>query len=73
MSEFETVSVSSYKWLLFVSEYLSQFNCVQTIVMIVCKQIYLDSFKNKITDKLFIYKSYLWKLNCMQTNNIWFF
>ena len=40
-------------------EYLEPFNCVQTIVILVYKQISLDSFKNKITYKLLTYKSYV--------------
>ena len=38
-------------------EYLELFNCVQTIVILVCKQISSDSFQNKITNKLLTYKS----------------
>ena len=30
-------------------EYLEPFNCVKTTVILVCKQISSDSFKNKIT------------------------
>ena len=37
-------------------EYLEPFNRVQTIVILVCKQISSDSFK--ITYKLLTYKSY---------------
>ena len=33
-------------------EYLESFNCVQTKVILVCKQISFDSFKNKISYKL---------------------
>ena len=33
-------------------EYLEPFNCVQTKVILVCKQISSDPFKNKITYKL---------------------
>ena len=39
-------------------EYLETFNCVQTIVILVSKQISSISFKNKITYKLLTYKSY---------------
>ena len=48
-----------YQIELFVFEYLEPFNYVQTIVILVCKQISSDSFKNKITYKLFTYKSYV--------------
>ena len=44
---------------MFVLEYLEPFNYVQSIVIIVCKQISSDSFKNKITNKLLTYKSYV--------------
>ena len=40
-------------------EYLELFNCEQTIVILVCKEISSDSFKNKITNKLLTYKSYV--------------
>ena len=40
-------------------EYLESFNYAQTIVILVWKQISSDSFKNKITYKLLIYKSYV--------------
>ena len=36
---------------------LEPFNCVQTIVILLGKQINFDSFKNKITNKLLTYKS----------------
>ena len=35
-----------------IFEFLKPFNSVQTIVIIVCKQINSDSFKNKITHQL---------------------
>ena len=35
------------------------------------KQVSSDSFKNKITDKLLTYKSYVEPFNCMQTNELW--
>ena len=44
---------------LFMLENLESFNCVQTIVKLVCKEINYDSFKNKITYKLCAYKSYV--------------
>ena len=40
-------------------EYLEPFNCVQTIVILVCKQISSESFKNKITYKLLTYTLYV--------------
>ena len=40
-------------------EYLEPFNCVQTIVIFVCKQIRSDSFENKIAYKLLTNKSYV--------------
>ena len=42
-------------------EYLETFNCVQTILLLilVCQQISSDLFKNKITNKLLTYKSYV--------------
>ena len=52
-------------------EYLEPFNCVQTIVIHVCKQISLNSFKTKITYRLQTYKSYVEAFNVMQTNQIW--
>ena len=51
-------------------DYLEAFNYVQTIVF-VCKQINSDSFKDKITYKLLTYKSCVWPLNCMQSNELW--
>ena len=33
-------------------EYLEPFNCVQTIVILVCKQINSDLFENKITNNI---------------------
>ena len=41
---------------LFMSEYLESFNYVQTIVILVYKQINSLTFKSKITYKLLIYK-----------------
>ena len=41
------------------TKYLESFNCVQTIVILMDKQINSDSFKNKITNKLLICKSYV--------------
>ena len=35
------------------------FNCVQTMVILGCKQISSDSFENKIIYELLTYKSYL--------------
>ena len=32
-------------------------NCVESIAILVCKQISSNSFKNKITDEVFIYNS----------------
>ena len=49
-------------------EYLEPFNCVQTVVILVCKQISLDSLKNNITYKL-IYKSCI--TIYVQTNELW--
>ena len=46
-------------------QFLKMFNYVQTIVILVYKQISSDSFKNKITNKLLTYKSYVWPFNCM--------
>ena len=43
-----------------VLEYLATFNCVQTIVILVCKQISSNLFRNK---KLLTYKSYAWPFN----------
>ena len=40
-------------------EYLELFNCVQTIVILMCKQISSVSFKNKITNELLTYKLYV--------------
>ena len=40
-------------------EDLEPFNCVQTIVIFVYQQISSDSFKNKMTNNLLTYKSYL--------------
>ena len=40
-------------------EYLEPFNCVQTIEILMCKQISSDSFKDKIIYKLLTYKSYV--------------
>ena len=37
-------------------EYLEPFNNVQAIVMLVCKQISLDTFKGRITYKPLTYK-----------------
>ena len=34
--------------------------CVETIAILVCKQIRSNSFKNEITYKLFTYKSYMY-------------
>ena len=36
------------------------FNCIQTVAIIMCKQISSNSFKNKMTNKLFNYKSYIY-------------
>ena len=55
VSIFETIKVNADKRL----EYLEPFNCVQTKVILVCKQISSDSFINKISHKLLIYKSYI--------------
>ena len=33
----------------------------------VCQQISSKFFKNKITDKLLTYKSYVYQFNCVQT------
>ena len=52
-------------------EYLEPFNCVQAIVILLCKKISSDSFKNMITYWLFMYKSYVWPFNCIQTNELW--
>ena len=41
---------------------MKPFNCVETIVILVCKQICSNTFKNEITDKIFFYKS------CMYIN-----
>ena len=35
-------------------EYMEPVNCEQTTVIVVCKQINSESFKNKITNKLLI-------------------
>ena len=40
-------------------EYWKSFNDMEIIVILVCKQISLDSFKNKINNKLLTYKSYV--------------
>ena len=40
-------------------EYLEEFKCVQTILILVCKQISSDLFKNKISYKLLTFKSYV--------------
>ena len=40
-------------------EYLEPFNCVQTIVILLRKQIHSDTSKDKINYKLFIYKWYV--------------
>ena len=40
-------------------EYLEPFNCVQTMVILVCKQISSDSFETKITNKILTYKIYV--------------
>ena len=53
-------------------ESLEPFNCVQTIVIFVCKQISSDSFKDKITRKPLSYKSYIYPFNYVQTNEFWF-
>ena len=37
---------------------MEPFNCVQIIVLFMCKEISSDSFKTKITYKLLAYKSY---------------
>ena len=46
---------------------MDPFNRVETILILSCKQIASDSFKNKITYKLLTYKSFNW----MQTNELW--
>ena len=38
---------------------MKTFNCVQTMKILVSKKINSNSFKNKITNKLFTYKSYM--------------
>ena len=55
----ETIKVNANKWLIFVLEYFERFNSVQTIVILVYKQIISDLFKNKITYKLLTQKSYV--------------
>ena len=55
---------------LFVLEYLEPFNCVQTLVIHVCKQISSHTFKNKITNKLLTYKSYIQPLDLFQINEL---
>ena len=59
---------------LFMLEYTEPFNYLQTIVILVSKQIGSDSFKNKITYKLLTHKSYEKKgmhliYNCKQMNS----
>ena len=44
----------------------NNFNCVETIAILVCKQINFNSFKNEITYELIFY-IYLFK--CVQTND----
>ena len=39
---------------------LKSFNCVETIAILMCKQINSYSFQNEITYKLFTYKSYVY-------------
>ena len=51
---------------------MKSFNGEETIAILVCKQMSFNSFENKITDKLFTYKSWIYiHLNCVQTND-WF-
>ena len=64
------VQASDLCWIL---EYLELFNCVQIIVILVCKQIGSDSFKDEINYKLLTYKSYLHNyLTVCETNKLWF-
>ena len=48
-------------------EYLQLFNYVQTIVILVCKQISSDLFVNKINNNLLSYKSYVQPFNYIET------
>ena len=43
------------------------FNCLETIAILVYKQISSDSFKNEITYKLFTYKSHVYPFKYVQT------
>ena len=51
---------------------LKSFNCVETRVILLYKQISSNSFKNKFTYKLFTYKSYMYShLNkCEQMTDV---
>ena len=40
------------KYKVFMLEYLEPFDCKQTVIILVCKQISSDSFKSKSTNKL---------------------
>ena len=39
---------------------MEPFNCVETMVAIVCKEISFNSFKKEITNKPYTYKSYMY-------------
>ena len=49
---------------------LEPFNYEQIIIIHVYKQMNYDSFKNKITYKLFTYKSYIKPFNSIQINEL---
>ena len=51
------------------SKKLKPFNCVETITIFMCKQISCNSFKNKITYKVFTWKLYAYPFKCVQTND----
>ena len=48
-------------WIISITyQYLKPYNCVQAIAILVVKQISSNSFKIKITNKLFTDKSYMY-------------
>ena len=56
--EYDTTQYDSNYW-----------NYVETIGILLCKQISSNSFKNEIIYKLFTYKSHVYPFNCVQTND----
>ena len=48
---------------------MKAFNCIETIELLVFKQISSNSFKNKITYKLFTYQEYVYPFKCVEIND----